>query len=567
MSKRNLSKPDSRAATPPQAPKAENWYALGNLVPLLICLAYLAVNFVPDFDAYDAMGPQWIYILLVDFAVIIYILANKSRYENSLDTLLKNTFARLFLAFFLVAGLSAFIAINPTESWVCYVRLIASVVAFINLGVILSDRPDIFNSLAQLIALMLLLESVRALSLLAESTGEMTMSELIHSLKGTTGNKNIFSAGLIVKIPFVLYCLHTGGNLKKALNIGIFFLGSLVIYLANARAAYLSLLLISILYGVFCVFENRREKNTERLLYRLGRFIVPLVAALFVSQVVLSSLKNLDDNKVQQYGSVTSRLATIDQGGEIRLQLWAHAADYTLKHPLMGCGYGNWKIASIPYIRVLTDDLYVPVHAHNDFLEAFAELGIIGGALYLSLFVCILVFTIKTLLLKADTRSRLISVFTFFSFAGYSVDAFFNFPMERPVNQVYFVLLTALNALAYTNTRPAPVAAGNQKKLLTPVIGLTALLLMLPSAYVMYRTYQSLVIQRVFMPDLEHEPLQLKWQELFPKIPSIPNLSASSQPLDAIKGRYLSEAGRYDEALVLLNRSIAANPTIAYSDF
>jgi tetratricopeptide (TPR) repeat protein len=61
--------------------------------------------------------------------------------------------------------------------------------------------------------------------------------------------------------------------------------------------------------------------------------------------------------------------------------------------------------------------------------------------------------------------------------------------------------------------------------------------------------------------------MQLKWQELFPKIPAIPNLSASAQPLDAIKGSYLSEAGKYPEALVLLNRAIAANPTIAYSDF
>jgi tetratricopeptide (TPR) repeat protein len=66
---------------------------------------------------------------------------------------------------------------------------------------------------------------------------------------------------------------------------------------------------------------------------------------------------------------------------------------------------------------------------------------------------------------------------------------------------------------------------------------------------------------------METEPLKLKWQELFPKIPSIPNISASAQPMDAIKGRYLYEAGKYPEAIVLLDKGARANPVIGYSEF
>ena len=121
----------------------------------------------------------------------------------------------------------------------------------------------------------------------------------------------------------------------------------------------------------------------------------------------------------------------------------------------MGCGYGNWKIASIPYTKYLVDDLIVPIHAQNDFLEYFAELGLAGGLLYISLFVCVLVFTIKTVFSDTSNEIKLIAVFSFMGLAGFFIDAFFNFPIERPVNQLYFVFITALNIVAYLAKKDA----------------------------------------------------------------------------------------------------------------
>lgn len=571
MARKKQPEPSSQKNSPQQqAAKAEKWYAQRNLAPLLVCLAYLGVHFVPDMDAYDAMGPQWLYIAAVDFLAVIYLLAAKDRYDEAFTVILKNIFSKLYLAYFAVAGFSVFFAINPTEGWVCFVRLIATVIGFLVLAVVLYKRGDLFRSLAQMVALVLLVDAYKAFSEFLSSAGQMSMGQLINSLKSSTGNKNIFAASLVVKIPFVIYCIHTGGLFKKILNIIILFLGYLVIFLVNARAAYLSTILISLCYLAFCIYEQKKKPEpVQDMLYRIARFLVPAVAALIVSTVELGNLRSLEGDAAGGYGSVASRLGTIteisDPSNNIRLQLWGHALDYATKHPIIGSGYGNWKIASIPYIRTITDDLYVPVHAHNDFCEAFAELGIPGGLLFLSLFVCITLFTFKTYFSKADDETRFISIFSFFAFMGYAVDAFFNFPIERPINQMFFVLITAININAYLSARAAsPIRVS---ALLKPVTGLVALIVLLPCGYVMYRTYQSLVIQRVIVPDMDHEPMQLKWQEIFPKIPDIPNLSASAQPIEAIKGRYLSEAGKYDEALVLLNRAIAANPTIAYSDF
>jgi tetratricopeptide (TPR) repeat protein len=67
--------------------------------------------------------------------------------------------------------------------------------------------------------------------------------------------------------------------------------------------------------------------------------------------------------------------------------------------------------------------------------------------------------------------------------------------------------------------------------------------------------------------DLNNEPLKMDYKEIMAGFPSIPNLSATAQPIEAIKGRYLYEAGKWDEALVLLDKGRKANPVIGYSEF
>jgi tetratricopeptide (TPR) repeat protein len=317
-----------------------------------------------------------------------------------------------------------------------------------------------------------------------------------------------------------------------------------------------------------------KKRNADEILFRLSLIIIPIIAALFISQVELSAVKNLQDKKGDStdYGTVTERVASFTiESNQIRLQLWEHAIDYSAKHLLMGCGYGNWKIASIPYQRIITKDLYVPVHAHNDFLENFAELGIPGGLLYLSLFVCILFFTVKTFLSKASEEIKLISVISFLAFIGYSVDAFFNFPMERPISQIFFVFITVWNITAYVSGRQSlpEESTGNVpvNNTIKPLFGLVSLLLLIPAVYVTYETYRSLVLQKTVLADLNNEPLKLNWKETIAAFPSIPNLTATAQPVDAIKGRYLYEAGQYEEAIALLDKGRIANPTIAYSEF
>lgn len=560
--------------TPATAPKNGFQWNAANLVPLLASLLYFAVHFLPDFGAYDAMGSQWLYIVVVDILVIMMILARRNDYREASSQVFGNLFSKLYLAFFALAAVSIFTAINPTESLVCYARLTATIIAFFNISILLYKRTDLFRIIAQILALILLVESCQAIAQFLREVADTDITTVILGLKGTTGNKNIFAASTVVKIPFVLYCIYYAKVWGKILNSLILLLATLTLFFVNARASYISLILIVAAYVIYCIWDGRKKKKTEETLYHLGYIILPVMAALFISQVEISSVKNLQEQK-GGYGTVSERLGSVvafnAENNQVRFRLWAHAIDYTLHKPIFGCGYGNWKIASIPYQRTLTNDLIVPVHAHNDFFEAFAEMGIAGGLLYLSLFACILFFTVKTFRSKASEEIKLISIISFLAFIGYSVDAFFNFPMERPISQVFFVFITVWNITAYVAGRQAlaeeSTGTAPVNNTIKPIFGLVSLLLLIPAVYVTYETYRSLVLQKTVLADLNNEPLKLNWKETTAAFPSIPNLTATAQPVDAIKGRYLYEAGQYEEAIVLLDKGRIANPTIAYSEF
>lgn len=573
MSQKQLQKPPAVKTVPATRVSATGITAFSarTYFFLLTSLLYLSIHFIPELGAYDVFGSQWFIIVLIDILVLVLILISKQQEQGSWKIIFRNPFAILLLLFTAWAGVSVFFSINPTEGWVCYARLIATVIAFFNLMILYRGAGEILKPLAILISLILLIESVYSLHLFFNSSTDTSLSAIILNLRGFTGNKNIFAASLVMKFPFVIYCIYRSRPTGKVFYSILLTLGILTLFLVNARASYVSLILIMLCLVGINIREYFVSRKPGDFISSTGLVVIPLLLALFTSNAILTNAKKLRD-ETGGYGTVAQRLGSASafnaEDNQVRIRLWKNAIDYTAKHPIMGSGYGNWKLASIPYQRFYTNDLVVPMHAHNDYAETFAETGIIGGLLYLGLFCCILFFTVRTYRSGAEQPIKDLSLFSFLTFIAYAVDAFFNFPGERPISQVFFVLLTALNISAYEAWQPKKEKTGSRN--VAPVkriYVLTGFIILVPAAYITYLTYRSLVVQSTVAADLNNEPLKLDWKEVVPSFPPIPNLSATTQPIDAIKGRYLSEAGQYAEAIALFDRGSKANPMIAYSEF
>ena len=82
----------------------------------------------------------------------------------------------------------------------------------------------------------------------------------------------------------------------------------------------------------------------------------------------------------QNSANINNRISTIsadDKSVSLRLGYYKQAFNHFIKNPFIGVGLGNWKLKSIDYDNKTMTGYIVQYHAHNDFLQFLAELGII----------------------------------------------------------------------------------------------------------------------------------------------------------------------------------------------
>lgn len=116
-----------------------------------------------------------------------------------------------------------------------------------------------------------------------------------------------------------------------------------------------------------------------------------VVAGVVVVVVVGYSV--LPDAQKDRFGT-----AGDDVTSQSRLTVWAQGIEVFEDHPLTGIGYRNWGAYGEAHLRVMSSEL--PQTAlHNSTLQAFVELGILGGALFLAL-------VVGTFVVNARTRRR-----------------------------------------------------------------------------------------------------------------------------------------------------------------
>jgi O-antigen ligase/tetratricopeptide (TPR) repeat protein len=524
------------------------------------------VHFIPDFGGADVMGAQWLYISILDFAILAYILFNNQLYKAAIQTVLQLKFTIVYSFLVLWALLSLIYSINAIETLVCFSRLLSTYLIFINLSILFykKELTTLFNVVSILVAIVLLFDTLYVITGFSKNMVDMNLDQNIVSLTGKNGNKNVMAASLLIKFPFLLFVILHNKLIGKILGLGILFLGIMALFILNTRSTYVGLGLLFVLYITAIVLLNKKQ-DTKTIGTQLAYFILPLAFAFFAANGMLS--KAVDMQGFQGgYGTVIKKIGDINSNNQYqsggRLHMWKAAIDYSTKNPILGAGYGNWKLASIPYEKEYTNDLFVPYHCHNDYIEMFADLGVIGGISFAALFV-LLGYTVFQFWRKSkDKDHKLVTAIALMAIACYFVDAFFNFPAERTSMQTMFAMSAALLFLPiyFTDTN------SQQKNFKGGMFLFMPLLLIAGAIYVNYQTYTSLKVQKYVMGEINEDP-KMALDEVKDAFPEIPNLSTSTLPIKALVARYYLRDKMNDEAMRLLNESDNVNPYLHYNDF
>jgi O-antigen ligase len=195
----------------------------------------------------------------------------------------------------------------------------------------------------------------------------------------------------------------------------------------RSRAGLISALVSLLVTGLAAV----KRSTTPRKKWLPALVLPALLAAAFL---YLPS-----ENLVRRYTHVLSGEGLRREG---RILLWRETLDLIGKSPLAGCGFGAFEPAFLRYKR--SAPMVNDTHAHNDFLELFAEGGAIGFALFVVLVARPIAAALRASICGAPHPVGPVALACVGSMAAILVHSFVDFNLRIPANGFVFVWVLGL---------------------------------------------------------------------------------------------------------------------------
>ena len=533
-----------------------------NLTSCILLILYIITGALPNLNAIDILAPQWVYLGAINILSCVYFLFNNSdSTQLGLAKLSKSIFIYVYLFYFIWSGLSYFYAINPTETLLNLPRLGNTFFAVFFCFLLLNNLENKVVIISRIFIGFLFFELFSFYSDFFTQLEAKSFST--SNLKGVAGNKNITSASIAFKVPFVLYSIVTVRKaLFKSILSFLLFTAVFAISILYARSAILSsfiVFFIFLFYSVFILIKNRTQ-----LKHNLNNLLLTIVPYL------LAVLLNITFTNSQNKGNIGSQLGDIEfteKSSNGRFQYWSDAFEHIQDHPVFAAGLGNWKIASISYGKEHVKGYTVPYHAHNDFIHIFAEVGVLGGFAYLSLFGLLTFFLFRLLYVqrKEDGSTDFSLFLLLLPFIIYGIDAGLNFPIARPLMQSSLALYMGLLLSIYLN-RFSKKGISPVKPIYSRIILVLSLCLLIPGIIIHILSYQSLTQQGRLLYEFNSGTYNLTLAELDQIEDDFPNLTETAMPIKAMKARYFYNNNQKEKAHQYALLGSKDNPQIFFGE-
>ena len=399
-----------------------------------IFLALMYFSYLwPNLLSLDRIGNQWLHLSIVNLTAFLTIVCFKKT-NNIKEIFSKSLIARIWILFLSISLISIFFADNTPESIITFNQYFTIVLSFYLIQIFTSEIKSPIKFVYNLVLLSLFFDLIFSLIPIIKdlNTGGFIVPRSME-YKGLSANINIISFMMALKLPLAIDKLLQS---KKSLSKGIFsILIILVIYTILAmgtRGAYIALFF----NFIFTILRSYFDSNLKFILKLKNiLFFFFLFFISIISNIVTTPKSNV--NSIERASTIS--IDTNDGSVNQRLRYYKQGLNHLLNNPIMGVGAGNWKLISIEYDKNEIEGFTVPFHAHNDFIQIGAELGMFGLLSYLSIFIIMIFNLIK----KVLTKDR-ISLIILFSIAVFTLDSLLNFPIARPISIITFLFLITM---------------------------------------------------------------------------------------------------------------------------
>ena len=395
---------------------------------------------VPNWSVIDIKGMLWLYISILNTLFISYIVLFKSTQNFKF---IKNRVFISFLIFFIASLLSAFGAINKAESlqritdFYCILSSLFVIYFFINNHYI---KPIVIMKIVLITFILDLLGSYFQLTQVYKFNDVFTSANGA-DVKSFYPNKNIASFIYIVKIFIIsLIPIFSTNKYLRILIVIVNFLAFYILFLLSTRALLLLLpVILTIILSIILAKRFFYKNSLRKSISDFRNFILPLVASFILFNLTVNSQSDIVVDE-----RMSSVFSNNDESVNNRVRFYSHAISQIRLTPILGIGVGNWRIKSIEYDKDNVYSYVVPYSVHNDFLEIFAETGILGFVPFTLFFFLLFFKILKGSLTYLKENINLSSIYLFLGFTMILADLNLNFPLDRPTSMITYILFISI---------------------------------------------------------------------------------------------------------------------------
>jgi O-antigen ligase len=240
-------------------------------------------------------------------------------------------------------------------------------------------------------------------------------------------NRNHFAGFAEMVIPVSLVPLLMGRvRRERWLIVTLFALLPIgALFLSASRGGIISFGAELVTIGITVALRRTGGKHI------LAGALVLLAAFVFVSWLGVRQI-------LDRFASMQSLEVTVGKRGSMRQDTWAIFRD----HRVSGTGLGTLQIV-FPAYETLYDGKIVN-HSHNDYVEALAETGIIGGLLCGSFLGLLFFISLKRLLQTDKAFVAALHLSGLAACTGFLVHSLVDFNLHIPGNALLFFVMACL---------------------------------------------------------------------------------------------------------------------------
>ena len=248
-------------------------------------------------------------------------------------------------------------------------------------------------------------------------------------------NPNHFAGLMEMLIPVgVLYIVGRRGRSSVAalpLLVAVATIGVAALLLTGSRGGLLALSAQTAIWLILLARGNQTGENR-----RLAKAVAPTILAAMLLFVWV------DSGRAAKHLGLIFHIKSPDWVGSSRKSMALDSLRMWRNHLVLGVGLGNFETA-YPAYQSLPTDLWID-YAHDDYLEAAAETGLVGAVLILSALALFFRLAFQDLRHRLTFEDGWIRLGAAIACCGLLVHSFFDFNLHIPANAAWFATLAAL---------------------------------------------------------------------------------------------------------------------------